>query len=106
MSKYKIPVEILSCDFPLLELPPLDIAGRADYSHYGDGSITAWGENQKREKYQNTYMVCSIMPAINKAATFFKNHNCPNGANYNQTWNTFTANQKDLNARLDAVSVN
>jgi hypothetical protein len=90
LSKYKLPAEIISCDSPLLELPPLDIAAYTNYSHYGDGSFKVWqGEQEKIFMYRNTYMVCSLMPAINKAATFYKDHNCPGGANYEQTWNTF-----------------
>jgi hypothetical protein len=105
MSKYKLPVEILSCDFPLLELPPLDIAAHTNYSHYGDGSIKAWPSKLDWRPYHHAYMVCALMPAINKAATFFKDHHCPNGANYNQTWNTFTVDQQELTKMLNAVRI-
>jgi hypothetical protein len=96
-NKYKVPPNIMSCDFPLLELPPLDIAATATYSHYGDGEIKVWSGTGKkiREKYRHTYMVCSIMSALNQAATFFKDHHCPNGANYNQTWNTFREQKEE-----------
>jgi hypothetical protein len=89
LSKYKVPTDILSCDFPLLELPPLDIAATTNYSQYGDGSIDVWEGKKAVHRYRNAFMVCSLMPAINKAATFYKDHHCPNGANYNQTWNHF-----------------
>jgi hypothetical protein len=89
LRKYTIPTDILSCDVPLLELPPLDIAATTNYSQYGDGSIDVWEGNTAVHRYRNAFMVCSLMPAINKAATFYKDHHCPNGANYNQTWNHF-----------------
>ena len=89
ISKYKLPVDILSCDFPLLELPPKDYAAYTNYSHYGDGSIKVWSKSETNLITRNAYMVCSLMPAINQAATFYKSHHCPNGANYEQTWNTF-----------------
>lgn len=91
LSKYKLPVEFLSCDHPLLEEPPLDIGATANYSHYGNGDIVPWDENESRmiQKYRHTFMVCSIMQALNKAATFYKDHHCPDGANYKKVWNTF-----------------
>jgi hypothetical protein len=98
LSKYKVPVDILSCDHPLLELPPLDIAATTHYSHYGDGSTDVWQGQRKYLLYRHAFMVCSIMPALNKAATFYKDHHCPNGANYNQTWNHFRANEKEMAA--------
>ena len=104
-SKYKLPVDVLSCDQPLLELPPLDIAAYTNYSRYGDGTTTKWPRNKRWEMYQNAYMICSLMPVINDAATFFKNHHCPHGANYNQTWNTFTTDQKELEKQLKAARV-
>ena len=70
LSKYKLPTEFLSCDFPLLELPPVDIA-KSKYSHYGDGSYFNWTSagNKRHQKYRHTFMVCSIMKALNQAAT-------------------------------------
>jgi hypothetical protein len=99
LSKYKLPVEILSCDFPLLELPPLDYAAYTNYSHYGDDSVVRWEGRQQKALYLNAYMVCALMPAINKAAKFFKDHHCPHGANYNQTWNTFKAENDEKEER-------
>jgi hypothetical protein len=97
LSKYKLPVDFSSCDFPLLELPPLDIAATATYSHYGNGDIIPWNETRKHinQKYRHAFMVCFILSALNQAATFFKDHHCPNGANYNQTWNTFRIEEEE-----------
>jgi hypothetical protein len=89
LNKYLFPSEVLSCDFPLLELPPLDILSYTNYSHYGDGSIELWSPNQARQQRRHAFVICSLMPALNKAATFFKKHHCPNGANYETTYNHF-----------------
>lgn len=89
ISKYKIPTGILSCDHKLFELPPKDIAAYTNYSHYGDGSIQNWSGKRLRDLYRQTFMVCSIMDGLNRAATFYKDHNCPDGANYDATWNHF-----------------
>lgn len=89
LSKYKVPPGILSCDHKMFELPPKGIAAYTNYSHYGDGSIVTYTEDKKRSMYRQGYMVCSLMDGFNKAAKFFKDHNCPSGANYDATWNHF-----------------
>ena len=44
----------------------------------------------------NAFMVCSIYSAMNKAATFFKDHNCnKDEANYEKVWNYFKVYDKD-----------
>lgn len=95
ISKYKVPNDFLSCDHQLYELPPLDIAATTSYSHYGDLSYKNWtGPSKKRNVDRHTFMVCSILPSLNKAGTFYKDHHCPNGANYNATWHHFRENEK------------
>ncbi len=89
LSKYKVPESILSCDHQLFELPPKDIAASTNYSHFGDGSIKEWSEGKRVGIYRNAFMVCSIMDGLNRAATFYKDHHCMDGANYDTTWNHF-----------------
>lgn len=92
ISKYKVPTSVLTCEHALVEEPPLDIAATTAYSHYADGSYKNYTTPQQIPKiYRNAFMVCSILPALNKAAEFYKQHHCPNGANYNKTWNHFRA---------------
>lgn len=89
ISKYKIPTGILSCDHKLFELPPTDIASYTNYSHYGDGSIQNYTGKRMTDLYRQAYVVCAIMNGLNGAATFYKDHNCPDGAIYDATWNHF-----------------
>jgi len=89
LSKYKVPTDILTCDHKLFELPPKDIAAYTTYSHYGDNSTKTYSGGKMKDLYRHTFMVCSIMDGLNRAATFYKDHHCPNGANYNATWNHF-----------------
>ena len=103
LNKYLLPPDLLSsCDQPLMELPPVTIAATVNYSHYGDGTYTWWNATvnnfkwRRAKKHRNTFMVCSLMSSLNRAATFYKDHNCPNSANYNQTWNHFRSmNEKE-----------
>jgi hypothetical protein len=99
LNKYLFPTDILSCDFPLLELPPLDIVSYTNYSHYGDGTTKVWDGNKPEQRIRHAFMICSLMPALNKAATFYKKHHCPNGANYETTWNHFRAKGEDASSK-------
>ena len=98
INKYLFPTDILSCDFPLVELPPLDILSKVNYSHYGDGTTELWGGSGRGyfKRTRHAFMICSLFPALNEAATFYKKHHCPNGANYDQTWNHFREKEKGL----------
>jgi hypothetical protein len=91
INKYLFPTDILSCDFPLVELPPLDILSMVNYSHYGDGTTQLWDGNSGgyHRRTRHAFMICSLFPALNKAAIFYKEHHCPDGANFNQKWNHF-----------------
>jgi len=89
LSKYKVPTGFLECNHTLFELPPPNIAAYTKYSHYGDGSITNYTDKKMVNLYRQAFVVCSLMDGFNKAARFFKDHNCPNGANYEETWNHF-----------------
>lgn len=93
INKYIFPTDILSCEHPLLEVPPLNILEDTWYSHYGDGSINQWDKQQdKIDRYRNAFMICSLFPAINEAARFYKDQNCNKDdpkTSYDATWNHF-----------------
>mmetsp|Transcript_5001 Transcript_5001/g.13291 ORF Transcript_5001/g.13291 Transcript_5001/m.13291 type:complete len:314 (-) Transcript_5001:1822-2763(-) len=95
-SKYKTHHEILTCDHPLLEQPPKDAVATTNYSHYGNGDIKKWSAGQLQTKKRHGFMVCHIMDALNGAATWFKDHHCPDGANYEKVWNFFRDEGDDL----------
>jgi len=77
INKYLFPKEIFSCEHPLMELPPVDILEDTWYSHFGDGSVAEWDQKEDDiKRYRNAFMVCSLFPAINAAATFYKDQHC------------------------------
>ena len=77
INKYLFPRDIFSCEHPLMELPPIDILEDTWYSHYGDGSVEQWDPKKDDiKRYRNAFMVCSLFPAINAAATFYKDQHC------------------------------
>lgn len=93
INKYLFPTDILSCEHPLMELPPTDILKNTWHSHYGDGTVKNWDKSKDDiQRYRNAFMVCSLFPAINAAAAFYKDHHCDkNDANtvYDLTYNHF-----------------
>merc|ERR1712146_43418 len=97
INKYLFPTDILSCEFPLLELPSLNNLQDTWHSHYGDGHVDTWDkEKDDIKRYRNAFMVCSLLPAINGAAKFYKGNHCdkndPN-TNYEQSWNHFRSDR-------------
>jgi len=112
INKYLFPTDILTCDFPLMELPPRDILQTTWYSHFGDGSVKEWDKSKDDiERYRNAFMICSLFPAINAAATFYKDQHCsskdPTGdtttttkTNYELSYNHFRSDRgKELVAQ-------
>ena len=104
INKYLFPTDILSCEHPLMELPPKDILKDTWRSHFGDGTVIEWDKNQdKIERYRNAFMICSLFPAINAAATFYKDQHCDKNdpkTNYSLTYNHFrTEKGKKLEAQ-------
>jgi hypothetical protein len=97
INKYLFPTNILSCEHPLMELPPTNILETTWYSHFGDGSTINYDKSEdKIERYRNAFVVCSLFPAINAAATFYKDQHCdkedPNTI-YDLTYNHFRSDK-------------
>ena len=93
INKYLFPTDILSCEHPLMELPPKNILEDTWFSHYGDGHVDQWDQSQDSiNRYRNAFVICSLMPSINDAAGFWKDQHCdkndPN-SNYELTYNHF-----------------
>ena len=101
INKYLFPTDILTCDFPLMELPPRDILQTTWYSHFGDGSVIEWDKQKDAiERYRNAFMICSLFPAINAAATFYKDQHCSKDptdttttTNYELSYNHFRSDR-------------
>jgi hypothetical protein len=101
-NKNEIPKNILSCESPLLRepsdtdanLPPLQ---QLDYGLNWYGTVVHFNGNVQLRQRQ-AWMLCTIIAAVNQAATFYKQSFCGNDtttagspeasttANYNKTW--------------------
>ena len=77
INKYLFPTDILSCEHPLMELPPKDVLETTWYSHFGDSTVIEYDKDQDDiKRYRNAFVICSLFPAINAMATFYKDQHC------------------------------
>jgi hypothetical protein len=88
IGKYRLRKDFISCDAPLLAVPPPDIGVKYNYR------ISL--ETRKKEtmgdrgvKY-NAFMLCTVIRALNDAAIYYKDHHCDKAtANYERTYTFF-----------------
>lgn len=89
ISKYMLRKDFISCEAPLLTVPPRDLATRYSTAIPPPGSRTGKGIKEwkpKQAKY-NAFMVCAIIGALNDAAIYYKNNHCKEGTgNYNYSY--------------------
>ena len=86
IGKYRLRKDFISCEAPLLTLPPSDVAAKYDFAIAPDGTRKDYGKNNPKPKY-HAFMLCTLLQALNDAATYFKDHNCDQKtANYNMTY--------------------
>jgi hypothetical protein len=82
-GKRRLPGSFLSCESPLLAEAPLDIVGNYQYADLPDGKRK---DLNSKVAQRNGFVLCYMLPAINEAATYFKQRHCsPGTANLNKT---------------------
>ena len=81
----------LSCETPLLKVPPKNISLLYDY--YIDPNdfkryVMEGAKDGAYSKQENldriAFMMCELIAALNRAATYFKQHHCGGKGNFNQ----------------------
>jgi hypothetical protein len=94
-SKYRLKKKFISCELPLLELPPKDLAEqKIDYflvpppnGHKGEWKEKIEKISSERIMKRETFMLCGMIRAVNEAARYFKANGCPDGkANLAETY--------------------
>jgi hypothetical protein len=91
-SKYRVKKNFLTCETPLMAVPPSDIDTRYDYMIPPPNP--AGKPNNKPEKKifnkhqvkRETFMMCGLISAVNEAATYYKQQNCGSDANFEKTY--------------------
>jgi hypothetical protein len=102
-SKYRLKKKYISCETPILQLPPTDLGQRnISYSlqpppngYYKDTPthqhIRTWKHpfsniTSTRQAKREAFMVCQLIRAVNEAAMYFKRSSCSDVPHTN--WNT------------------
>lgn len=71
-GKRRLPKNFLTCEAPLLKEPTVaDLA--TSTVHWPTGDSKEWNDVMAK---RNRFMLCHLIPALNAAATYFKQHNC------------------------------
>jgi peptidyl serine alpha-galactosyltransferase len=81
--KYRLRGDFISCESPLLMEPPPSIVEK-NYQISPDGSIALLQKPVFGRRH--AFMLCTLIPGLNEAATFFKDHHCEGKGNYNKTY--------------------
>lgn len=87
IGKYKLRRDFISCDAPLLVMPPEDLAAQGlTTAILPDASGTKKDLTPKHAKEQ-AFMVCTMIRALNEAAIYYKDHHCDKEtANYDYSY--------------------
>jgi hypothetical protein len=94
ISKYRMP-DFLSCDNPLMRVPPADAALAFNYSRFARTGVQTWDDKTRHAQYRNAYMVCTLYTTLNEAARYYKGRHCrPKVANDHETWDYFDKDGK------------
>lgn len=88
IGKYRLRKDFISCQAPLLKVPPGDIALKYTKGIYpGNGKVK---EMNPRDVKGNAFMVCAMINALNEAAVYYKDRHCDKAtANYDYTYTFF-----------------
>jgi peptidyl serine alpha-galactosyltransferase len=85
-GKHRVPGDYLSCQSPLFQEPPIDALTQYDYALYPNNDRKMMTNVEHKKRY--AFMTCYILPAMNAAATYYKQHHCDdatNVANYSKS---------------------
>lgn len=78
-GKRKLPKDFLSCESPLLYEPPADLFPKYTWAIYPAGNKKEWSKQMAK---RNAFVLCVMIPALNDAATYYKQHHCDGKANF------------------------
>lgn len=85
IGKHRLRKDFISCEAPLLAIPPADIALRYDYAILPDNNERK--DLKEKGVKQEAFMVCAMIDALNAAAYYYKDQHCHRvTANYNYSY--------------------
>jgi hypothetical protein len=97
-SKYRLKKHYVSCETPILQLPPMDLVLRnytyslqpPPHGYYQKNPHTPWVDvvanlTHPGQAKKEAFMICQLIRAVNEAAEYFKRTACVHHPNTN--WN-------------------
>ena len=72
-GKRKLPHSFLSCDSPLLKVPPATLLKEYTNASFPGGNSKAFDAKAAK---RNVFTVCYMIKTLNDAATYYKEHHC------------------------------
>lgn len=86
-GKYRLRKDFISCEAPLLKVPPDDLALKYTTAMMPDGTFKQYNDKHSKEE---AFMVCAMIDAMNDAAVYYKNNHCTKAtANYDYSYTFF-----------------
>jgi peptidyl serine alpha-galactosyltransferase len=93
IGKYRLRKDFVSCESPLLKEPPEDIV-KLNYQVAPDGSRINLRNPASVDR--NAFMICGLIPRLNQAAIFYKEHQCKGeNPNFDKTY-IFHTNEEGM----------
>lgn len=83
IGKYKLRKDFISCQSPLLTLPPEDLPTKYNSSTTPNNVTKDLTPKQAKEE---AFMVCTMIQALNDAAVYYKKNHCNSTANFDYTY--------------------
>ena len=91
-SKYRLKKKFISCDAPLLTMPPRNAHKIYDYwiRPPPDKGTTHDAETRNltdREAKREAFMLCGLIYSVNEASKYYKSHHCNGSGNFSEIYN-------------------
>jgi len=76
IGKHRIPPNFLSCEEKLFTIPPPDLGERFNFAIEPDQVVDKKLAHPPSIARNHAFMVCHLLPYLNEAAIYWKDHHC------------------------------
>ena len=91
-NKYRLKKKYISCDAPLLTMPPTEVHTKYQYSVRPPPDRGASHEMEVTnisfvQAKREAFMLCGLISSVNEAARYFKSQHCNGTGNFSEIYN-------------------
>lgn len=91
-SKYRLKKRFISCETPLLTMPPKNVHLEYDYwvrppPDLGASHPMEVKKISSAQAKREAFMLCGLISSMNDAARYFKMHHCEGNGNFSEVYN-------------------